>query len=283
MKLLIADDEPMIRKGLMTLDWDSIDIEVCGVSRDGQETMALAVSLKPKVILIDINMPLMSGLEVAKNVLLNDPECKIIFLTGYNDFKYAREALSMQAFDYILKPSSPDEILSTVSRAADVLRKEHEERNCHDIIYKRVKQYSDILKEIESSVTSKETELQGSRNNIRKIVQFIQNNYMNDISLPKLSEYLNLTQEYLCRIIKKSTGHTYLDIVTLVRMIKAAELLRLTDYSIAEISEAVGIPDQRYFSQLFKKTYNQTPSDFHRMIKLQKDENLLVLANTLGF
>lgn len=282
MKLLIADDEPMIRKGLMTLDWESINIYVCGVSRDGQETLALVVSLKPDIILIDINMPLISGLEVAKSVLAINPECKIIFLTGYSDFEYVKEALALQAFDYILKPTSPDEIISTVIRAIDTIKNEREERICYDITKKRIKQYINIQRKVEANSSLEDTEWQGNGSYIKRVVQFIQKNYMNDISLLKLSENLNLTQEYLCRTIKKSTGYTYLDIVTLIRMIKAVELFRSTEFSIAQVSESVGIHDQRYFSQLFKKTFKQTPSSFQKFMKLQRDENLLTLAHTLG-
>ena len=125
-KLLIADDEPLIRRGISSLDWEKIGITVCAVANNGKEAIDLASLHIPDLVLADIRMPIVNGLDMAERVLAQNKKCKIIFLSGYEDFAYAKRALHMGAFDYILKPASPEEILETCRRATLQIRQETE-------------------------------------------------------------------------------------------------------------------------------------------------------------
>ena len=127
--LLISDDEPAIRNGLASLPWADHGISLVGTARNGIETLRFAEEKKVDIFLMDIRMPGMSGMEVGEAVLQRNPQARVIFLSGYGEFEYARRALAMQAYDYLLKPSSPSEILKCVERARDyVLRQREEER-----------------------------------------------------------------------------------------------------------------------------------------------------------
>ncbi|MFV0412721.1 MAG: response regulator, partial [Oscillospiraceae bacterium] len=114
-KLLVADDEAIIRKGIHHyIDWKKEGIEVVGEAANGQEAFAKAMEFHPDIILTDIRMPGMSGMELAEKIQKDLPACKIIFLSGYSDREYLLSAIKFGVSDYVLKNSNPEEILKAV-------------------------------------------------------------------------------------------------------------------------------------------------------------------------
>ncbi|WHY18714.1 response regulator [Paenibacillus sp. G2S3] len=126
LKVLIVDDEPWVLEGLRTMiDWEKYGFEVCGEAHNGSEAMRLIQEYKPELVLTDINMPVINGLElIAKlnEVMTNPP--KFVVLTGYDDFKYARTALQQRVNDYLLKPIDDEEIESLLSRITPMIQNE---------------------------------------------------------------------------------------------------------------------------------------------------------------
>ncbi|KRE46360.1 response regulator [Paenibacillus sp. Soil724D2] len=117
-KVIIADDEPKIRKGLrQNIDWSFLDMEVVGEAEDGLEALEISEAVKPDVLLVDICMPLMSGLAFVEKLQSFLPDALIILVTGHDEFVYAQQALKLGVFDYLLKPVSKEQ-LSTVLMAA---------------------------------------------------------------------------------------------------------------------------------------------------------------------
>ena len=104
-KLMIVEDEKWEREGLRDfIDWNSIGIDVAGCACNGMEGVRMAELLKPDIILTDIMMPKMDGIQMANKIRAFLPNTKIIILSGYDDFQYAKQTFSFQAFAYILKP-----------------------------------------------------------------------------------------------------------------------------------------------------------------------------------
>lgn len=103
-KLLIVDDEPIILEGLKNLDWRMLGYEVIGTATNGVTAVALSEDNIPDVILSDISMPKMNGILMIDIMKKKHPEIEFIFLTGFDDFQYTKEAIKLGAFDYILKP-----------------------------------------------------------------------------------------------------------------------------------------------------------------------------------
>ncbi len=97
--LLIVEDEQIIRKALLNLAWESIGVDRVIDASNGEEGLSQAALHQPEVVVTDINMPLMDGIAMAKE-LVQRASCQIIFLTGYNEFDYAKEAIKIKAFDY---------------------------------------------------------------------------------------------------------------------------------------------------------------------------------------
>jgi two-component system response regulator YesN len=117
MKLLIVEDEIEIRNGIKNvIDWTSNNIIICGTAENGKEALKLINDLEPDIMLLDIRMPVMNGLEVLKHLTEINSNVKSIILSGYDDFSYVQQALQLGVCDYLLKPCEPNEILSTVLR-----------------------------------------------------------------------------------------------------------------------------------------------------------------------
>ena len=105
-KLLIVDDEPLVRSGLLnSIKWKEYRFNVIGAASNGVEATQLIEKNRPDVVLTDIRMPGMDGLELAEWIRERFPNIFIIFLTGYSEFEYARAALKLEAVDYLLEPT----------------------------------------------------------------------------------------------------------------------------------------------------------------------------------
>jgi two-component system response regulator YesN len=123
-KVLIIDDEEIIREGLKTvIDWDSLQCSVIGEAVDGDEGLAMFSSLKPHIVITDIRMPGLNGLEMISKLKEHKHECKIIILSGFRDFEYAKQAVNLGAFRFLLKPTNTKEIISSIEEAIIELKK----------------------------------------------------------------------------------------------------------------------------------------------------------------
>ncbi len=119
-RLLIVDDEYHIREGLKLMVAESgLSVEVSDVAEDGATALRLYTEQRPDMILLDINLPDMSGLDVAKIIREKDQQTPLLFLTGYESMTYIRQAVSLQAVDYLLKPVTSEDFEAALSRAED--------------------------------------------------------------------------------------------------------------------------------------------------------------------
>lgn len=123
-KVLIVDDEYLAREGMKkTIDWDILGCKVCGEASNGIEAIEYSKNFKPDIIITDINMPGISGLDMAFKVRELLPDCKFIIITGYDEFQYAKEAIKLKAVDFILKPIDEDELIEAIKRSTKELNK----------------------------------------------------------------------------------------------------------------------------------------------------------------
>ncbi|MCP3763487.1 response regulator [Domibacillus sp. A3M-37] len=127
-KVLIADDEPMIREGLRdSIDWPQLGMEVAAEAEDGEEALELAIEHDIHVLLADLNMPIMNGIDMIRALKEQKPDCQVIIITGHDEFTYAQEALRMNVTDYILKPVKPEQLREVVTRVRDKLEETRKE------------------------------------------------------------------------------------------------------------------------------------------------------------
>lgn len=123
--VLIVDDEYLIRSLIRnSVRWEDYGMEVVGEAGDGESALSFIRTFQPQIALVDINMPVLNGLELAQRVREGNYKTHIIFLTGYRDFEYAKQAVTYQAFDYLLKPIDAEELSETLSRLGGQIAQE---------------------------------------------------------------------------------------------------------------------------------------------------------------
>lgn len=151
-KVFLAEDEKIIRNGIKkSVDWEQAGCRFVGEASDGQTAFPIIQELKPDILITDIRMPFMDGLELSAKVKNEFPRIKIIILSGYNDFKYAQEAIRLGVSEYLLKPVSAKMLLKAVKKVTDELTKERtkdkvpEDFLFHDMSFDEFIETGDIL------------------------------------------------------------------------------------------------------------------------------------------
>ena len=140
MKILIADDEQHIRNGLkLSLDWERLKIDEVFTAEDGEEALAVCRREQPEIILTDIRMPGIDGLELAEKAIESCGAKKVLIMSGYSEFSYAQSAIRIGAVDYLLKPIRLDELERTLEK---IINNILEEKKKEELFF------ADILKEI---------------------------------------------------------------------------------------------------------------------------------------
>jgi DNA-binding NarL/FixJ family response regulator len=117
-KVLVADDHAVVRSGLEQLLSTADDIEVVGLVADGEQAVDMAARERPDVILMDLSMPVLDGIEATKRILADDPDAHVVVLTSFSDNRRIMNALGAGAIGYLLKHAGPDELLGAVRAAA---------------------------------------------------------------------------------------------------------------------------------------------------------------------
>lgn len=237
--LLIAEDEYIVRQGISSLvDFEHFGITTIKEAENGKVAWEYCQDEEFDIILADINMPFLNGIELSQLVKTKSPKTHIIFITGYDRFDYAVGALKLGADDYLLKPFSRSDIEETLEK---VIKKIHQERT------------HTKLDELVDDSEKKELE--------KKILAHLSET---DFSLKKLAQELSFNVSYLSQLVKKELGISFQDYLIQERMKKAQLLLLTTEMKIYEIAEAVGFEDMNYFSQRFKQIIGVTPRRYKK-------------------
>ena len=140
-KIFLVEDEIAIRKGIKnSIDWEKEGYEFVGEAGDGELAYPMILKTKPDILITDIKMPFMDGLQLSKLVRKELPATKILILSGYDEFEYAKEAIKLQVAEYLLKPISSAKLLDVLAQVKEVIRQEQEEKEL-------IKKYKEDMKE----------------------------------------------------------------------------------------------------------------------------------------
>lgn len=125
-QVLIADDEPIIREGIRDcIDWAALGMEVAAEAEDGEEALELVGQLHIDIVLVDMNMPFMDGIELIRRLREERPECRCLIISGHDEFAYAQEAVRLGVEDYILKPVDADQLHAALLRLRQRMDEEY--------------------------------------------------------------------------------------------------------------------------------------------------------------
>ena len=239
LRVLLVDDEIMIREGFKRLfDWEAHDCEVVGEAADGMEALAKIDTLRPDIVIMDINIPIMNGLKVIQLSRLKHPNAAFVIVSGYDDFSYCREALRLQITDYILKPVNYEEFGTCIDNLKISLFEQ------------RVSATAESEKQEERTIAG--------------ITRYLQEHLAEEISLSVLADQFHLNPQYISQLFKSEIGVNFLVYLTNIRMEKAKKLLLSTSLPVADVAEQSGYGDYRVFTKVFKKSEGVTPSQYRR-------------------
>ncbi len=243
-RVFLADDEPWVLITLKNLiDWGNEGFIICGEATDGVKAWERIRTLEPDLILSDIQMPGLTGIELLQKIREENLNAQVVFISGYSDFKYAQAAIRYGCSNYLLKPIDEEELL----KALHAVRQRAAGRQTPDSA------------EEEAPTSSYVSEARLAE----EMLRFMQENY-NSVTQQQVADQYHLSPSSVSQIIKRQTGKTYSEHLLDLRIRRAQELLRTTQDSIESIAGQVGYNDYFYFVKVFKKATGLSPSRFRR-------------------
>ncbi len=263
-RLLIADDEVQIRNGLrMGIDWKTIGVGAVLAAKDGLEAYRLCEEHRIELILADVRMPGIDGLELASR--LSYSPRKIVIISGYADFSYAQKAIKFGAEDYMLKPVNIAELTELMRR---LVREVQAEKCITRVDGERPNETMSSGLVSHQRFFGKDDHLDLTRNDfdstLLRTLDYINCHYDEKLSVEDVAGYVGKSNNYFSTTFRKSTGYTFVDYLTRLRIEHAKKLLKATSMMTYEIAEKVGFSDYKYFSIVFKRMQGCAPTEYRK-------------------
>ena len=237
MILLIAEDENDTLEYLeKKINWNSIGIVKVLTANNGRDALSLVLNEPVRILVTDIEMPIMNGLDLIKEINVQNVDVDCIVLTAFRNFEYAQKALKYSAVDYILKPIDPEELSRVVGEIAN--------RRLHP----------------PGEYTPKE---------ILKAKQFMATNVLNTPTLDEICSAAGLSKNYFCSFFKKETGMSIWDFFTTLKIGKCKEYLHDFNLKVYEISLLLGYGNPSYLNKVFKAHEGITPNEYRKSLQKQ--------------
>ncbi|MFV0344318.1 MAG: response regulator [Anaerocolumna sp.] len=244
-KLLLVDDEAKLLSGLCDYyPWNELGFEIAGKMSNGKQAYDYILNNEVDVVLTDILMPVMNGIELAEILHREKFELKVVFLSGYADFKYAQRALKYGVKDYILKPVKTDDIKN---------------------VFTQLKNNLDQKK-----AASKENDENYYQRLIHKIEQYVKNN-LADANLEDAGKRVNLSSGYISTLFRQETGMNFSEYVLKEKMCYAKELLMEPNYKTYDVADLLGYKSAKNFSRTFRTFYGMSPREYRRLEYEEKE------------
>ncbi len=238
-KLLIADDEDIIRNGIakyIQLHTDRFD--KIYLAENGQQAIDLILQYRPDLMLLDVQMPLKNGLEVMKEAEGAGASPVTVILSGYDEFRYAQQAVRYGARDYLLKPCRSSEILQKLNELADEL-------------------FGVEAEQQESTEAAKNYA-------VNKAVEYVKEHYYENLTSKQVADVAGITAGYLSTLFSQHLGCGFVDYLNEIRIQHACTYLQQNYLKTYEIAYKVGFNDEKYFSKVFKKIMGSSPSEYRK-------------------
>lgn len=241
-KVVLIDDEQLIIEGLTkAFPWEEYNCEIVGTGNNGFKGLEIIKLTSPDILITDISMAQMTGLEMIEKLINEFPNMQIIVLTAFRDFSYAKEAIKLGVLRYLLKPSKMNELTEAILAATEKLKLENSDKI--EVIHK---------------------DIEGENPLVDNVILYIEKNYDKKLSLKQISKEFFVSEWHLSKLMKKHTNESFSTIVNNIRIEKAKELLKNPYLKSVEIAEMTGFTDLSAFSKVFKKHTGITPNEYRK-------------------
>jgi len=250
-RLLLVDDEKWVRAALKwTVENSKLPFVVGGECANGLEALDWLKSNRADLVLIDITMPVMNGLDFLKELRQSGSDLPVVIITVNDEFSYVQQALRLGAVDYLLKPI--------------------EQEPLSDCLLKWLKKQEKLLPKPRETVG---VPPDSSLSLMEQVMNYLASLPPGKITLTYTAQYLHINPSYLSQLFKQHQGINFIDYVIELRMKEAKKLLAVTSLRVSEIAERLGYNDLAYFTNMFKKTVGTTPSTYRKMLLQEKQQN----------
>lgn len=257
MELLIVDDEPIAISGIMDgVNWELLpfqEIHSCGSFGEATEILE---KRNIDLAVCDIEMPDQSGIELIRWIGEHSPGTQTIILSCHDEFDYARQAVSLNCLEYVLKPVRYDVLTQVLLRAAE----EIDARQRQTLMTEYGQQYLADMVEGEPGV---------SEDAVEKVAKYVDSHLEENLTVSALAGMAYLSTDHLTRSFKKRYGKTLSEYILHKRMQLARELLRDPRMTVTMVAGRVGFNNYSYFTGQFKKCFGMTPREFQKRERKQ--------------
>ncbi|WP_177186408.1 response regulator [Paenibacillus sp. CF384] len=252
-KLLIVEDEELVRNGIKRLlPFEEFNITEIIEADNGEEGLKLFLAHRPDLVLLDINIPKMNGLEFARKAKEIKPATKIAVITGYDYYEYAVTALKIGVDDYVLKPVSRADVYEVLRKLVEKLQQEQQ-----------LSELQQVVSEYKSTLP-----LPDDSGHKASITQIIEDNVANpDFSLAALANKVGFSAGYMSVLFKRLFNVSFQDYLLGIRLERSKLQLLTSDMKMYEISTSLGFDNPNYYSAAFKKKYGLSPIQYRERTK----------------
>ncbi len=236
-RAIIIDDEPIVREVLVSyIAWADLNLEVIDTCEDGVQALPRILDQKPDIVLTDIFMPGLSGIELLEQLRSQGAACEVIIVSGSSEFAHAQRAVQLGAFDYLLKPIGADTLRTCLEKCINKLAAARREERLEAL---PVSEHYSIY--------------------TQRALQYIHAHFREPLQLGTVARDISISKSHLSKVFKEDTGSAFNEYLIAYRMNAAHALLREGSYKIYEVAAMVGYTDVVHFSKMFKKAFNVSP------------------------
>ncbi|MDD3253961.1 MAG: response regulator [Lachnospiraceae bacterium] len=279
-RLLIADDEMIERAVLVKLLGKRLG-EQCEIfqAQNGREAIALHRDEEIEIAILDIEMPGINGIGAAEKIRETDKNCSIIFLTAFDEFAYAKKAITVRALDYLLKPYEEKELFLVLEEAMRIAEQNRNSGVPSDASSDLEPIGAQLEAEMHAQMEADEARdalrggeppelIEAARLSrvMELIADYIREHYMYDLSMQELARTMNYSEAYFCKLFKQFFGQNFTSYLTEYRVREAKKMLEQPTVNVKDVGKAVGYGDGNYFAKVFKRMTGQSPSEYRQEI-----------------
>ena len=259
-RVVLVEDSNILRQGMIrTFDWKAASCRVVGDADNGQDGLALIRQVQPDIVITDIRMPVIDGLEMIRRLREEGSKAVFILISAYDEFSFAQQAIRYGVTEFLVKPFANAEFVRALGRAVAQARNLRQLESLHGRV-ERMEQ-----ERLYGPYVPEEGGLKGKY--VQMAVDFIKARYASGISVGQIAEHLSMSEGHLSKVFKEIQGCTVGEYMTEYRISEACKLLAQAGMRVNEAAEAVGYSDQRYFSVVFRRVMGMTPNEFRNRFR----------------